>query len=651
MKKLYFLFTFIFASLIGFSQGSEDFENHELSGSSYVDGSFTGNNGVIWDYIHVTGEQTFPINGKGILLRRSNEPSSISATLSGGIENFSVNTRKAFTGNAQRRIELVINGSVVAQFEPTFGAGADDTVVPFVVENINIPGDFTLALRLYGATGNQQLVIDDLVWTGFEGAATPSINISGSIPSLDYFEGNGPSEEGTLDVSGLNLNENITVTAPTNFEVSLSSGTGFGSSVSVAQTDGTAPSTTIYVRLQEGLPSNTYSGDVTASSSGATSSTAPVNGTVAPADPQITVSGSVNSLTYSVGNGPSTSDSFSVEAIFLTENITVTAPASFQVSLSAESGFGNSVSVPQTSGTVSSTEVYVRLVSGLAIGAYSGDVTIASSGATPQIIAVTGNVVPASTNALVLSGVYDGPLAGGTPKGIEILVLEDIADLSIYGLGSANNGGGTDGVEFTFPAISASAQQSIYVSSEAPNFEAFFGFSPDFTTGAMGINGDDAIELFENGIVIDTFGEITYESGATLAWDYRDGWAKRNSGTGPDGATFVLANWTFSGVDQLEGGTTNDATTLPFPLGTLSTAEFNSNNFSLYPNPVSNGLVTINTTNSDAINVFVYDVLGKQVKNETIINNTLNVGDLNTGIYILKMTQNQATVTKKLIIK
>lgn len=76
-----------------------------------------------------------------------------------------------------------------------------------------------------------------------------------------------------------------------------------------------------------------------------------------------------------------------------------------------------------------------------------------------------------------------------------------------------------------------------------------------------------------------------------------------------------------------------------------------ANNFSLYPNPVSNGVVNIRTNSQDAINILVYDVLGKQVKNETITNNTLDVSNLNTGIYIVKLSQNEATVTKKLVIK
>ncbi|MGB6036259.1 MAG: hypothetical protein WBG42_08320, partial [Cryomorphaceae bacterium] len=103
---------------------------------------------------------------------------------------------------------------------------------------------------------------------------------------------------------------------------------------------------------------------------------------------------------------------------------------------------------------------------------------------------------------LVLTAVYDGPLSGGTPKGVEIYVINDIPDLSIYGIGSANNGGGTDGEEFTFSAVGAAAGDFIYVAFEAPQFTTFFGFAPDFTDGSMAINGDDAVELFQNGTVV-----------------------------------------------------------------------------------------------------------------------------------------------------
>ena len=170
---------------------------------------------------------------------------------------------------------------------------------------------------------------------------------------------------------------------------------------------------------------------------------------------------------------------------------------------------------------------------------------------------------------LLISGVIDGPVTGGLPKAVELFVMRDIANLSIYGLGSANNGGGSDGEEFTFPAVAASSGQFIYVASEAIQFTSFFGFAPDYTSSMANINGDDAIELFQNGGVVDIFGEINVD-GSRQPWEYQDGWAYRENGTGPDGVTFILANWNFSGPNALDGETGNGTAATPFPLGTYS---------------------------------------------------------------------------------
>lgn len=177
--------------------------------------------------------------------------------------------------------------------------------------------------------------------------------------------------------------------------------------------------------------------------------------------------------------------------------------------------------------------------------------------------------IPVSAQ-LKIQGVYDGPNAGGTPKGVELFVNSDIADLSVYGISSANNGTGTTAPvpEFVFPAVAVTAGTYIYVASEATEFNNFFGFPPDYTTGAMAINGDDAIELFQGAVVIDVFGDVDTD-GTGQPWEYLDGWVYRTAGTGPDGITFVLGNWTFSGINQLEGGATNGTTTSPFPIGTL----------------------------------------------------------------------------------
>ena len=171
---------------------------------------------------------------------------------------------------------------------------------------------------------------------------------------------------------------------------------------------------------------------------------------------------------------------------------------------------------------------------------------------------------------LLITGVFDGPLTGGIPKAVELYVVNDIPDLSIYGVGAANNGGGTDGEEFTFPADAATAGQFIYLATETTAFNDFFGFMPDYTDGsAPSVNGDDAIELFENGIVIDTFGDINTD-GTGEAWEYLDGWTYRVSGTEADGTIFNIANWTFSGPNAMDGETTNATAATPFPLGTFA---------------------------------------------------------------------------------
>ena len=168
---------------------------------------------------------------------------------------------------------------------------------------------------------------------------------------------------------------------------------------------------------------------------------------------------------------------------------------------------------------------------------------------------------------LIITGTFDCTLTGGTPKGVELYVVNDIADLSIYGIGSANNGGGSDGEEFTFPADSYTAGDFIYVATEVPNFTTWFGFAPTYTDGAMSINGDDAVELFTNGAVTDIFGDINTD-GSGEAWEYLDGWAYRANYSGPDGSAFNIANWSFSGPNALDGESDNATAATPFPTGT-----------------------------------------------------------------------------------
>lgn len=84
---------------------------------------------------------------------------------------------------------------------------------------------------------------------------------------------------------------------------------------------------------------------------------------------------------------------------------------------------------------------------------------------------------------------------------------------------------------------------------------------------------------------------------------------------------------------------------------TLSTNQFETNRFSIYPNPTTDSYVNIKSNDSDTIKVAVFDILGKQISNTTLTNGRLNISELNSGLYILKISQNNTTISKKLIVE
>ncbi len=170
---------------------------------------------------------------------------------------------------------------------------------------------------------------------------------------------------------------------------------------------------------------------------------------------------------------------------------------------------------------------------------------------------------------LVLTGVFDGPLSGGVPKAIELYVANDIADLSVYGISVASNGAASAGSPaYSFPADAVTAGTYLYVASEQPLFNSYFGFDPDYTYGGLTPNGDDVIELYLSGSVYDVYGVIG-EDGTGMPWEYLDGWAYRNGYTAP-ASTFTLSDWTLSGINATDGETTNATATSQFPTGTFT---------------------------------------------------------------------------------
>ena len=261
------------------------------------------------------------------------------------------------------------------------------------------------------------------------------------------------------------------------------------------------------------------------------------------------------------------------------------------------------------------------------------------------------------SNQLILTGIIH---AGSAPKALELYVLDDLETLSQYGLGTAQNGGGTDGVEWTFPDEGAEAGSFIYVTNDAEAFAAYFGFAPTFgEAGAIcNFNGNDAIELFEAGIPVDTYGEIDVD-GLGASWEYTDAWAYRVNGTGPDGNAFVQANWNVSALGVTDGPLTNEFSNEPFPTGTYNNTPDGVNEWiadgiemHIFPNPSADGTVRVQST-ATIETLTIHSLSGQLIHSSPVTGHTafFNSTQLARGIYTVQAISPDGNRQVSLFIK
>ena len=79
----------------------------------------------------------------------------------------------------------------------------------------------------------------------------------------------------------------------------------------------------------------------------------------------------------------------------------------------------------------------------------------------------------------------------------------------------------------------------------------------------------------------------------------------------------------------------------------------NIEGLSIYPNPVNNHRSFINIASKLSLikNIEVFDVLGKRVSAAVLSGKELNISNLRKGVYILRITENNISESRKLVIK
>jgi hypothetical protein len=260
----------------------------------------------------------------------------------------------------------------------------------------------------------------------------------------------------------------------------------------------------------------------------------------------------------------------------------------------------------------------------------------------------------------IITTVLDGPCAGGLPKLLEIYASGTV-DFTQFTLQNQTNASVTWGSPQDLAAFGTKTNQFVYViltggatsvvTTEFPNVTA----ANSIESSTLNLNGDDRLRIINTAtsVVIDQFG-VSDVDGTGTPWEWVDTYAKRVNGTGPD-AGFIQANWIFSPINTLDGlgaclGGAALSTIVTLENHNLSVAQNQIDGLKIYPNPVTNGTFYINTNTDSTKQVIVYDVLGKQVV-QTATTNAVNVSNLKGGVYIVKITEEGKTATRKLVIR
>jgi hypothetical protein len=244
------------------------------------------------------------------------------------------------------------------------------------------------------AAANWDSYVDNITQLEVPRPGVFSASVS-NLAEMVYNKGNGPSASKSFSVSGSALAEDVLITAPSDFEVSLQQDSAYAASVALKPVSGSIPATTIYARLKADLTVRKYSGEIDfkyAVSGGSLDRTVALSGKVS--EPLIAVSqpSLLDGLGYISGYS-SVERSFSVSASAISQNLEINAPQSFEISLSPGAGYTSALSLAPESGKIDATIIYVRLKPGLAVNSYDGIITLSSDGLEGKLVSVGGKVL------------------------------------------------------------------------------------------------------------------------------------------------------------------------------------------------------------------------------------------------------------------
>ncbi|MCI9844628.1 endonuclease [Flavobacterium pectinovorum] len=327
----------------------------------------------------------------------------------------------------------------------------------------------------------------------------------------------------------------------------------------------------------------------------------------------------------------STSNSVNLTWSAATDNVAVTGYAVYVNSVFKQNDTGLSTTI---TGLTPSTSYNFYVVARDA----SNNISVPSSTVNGVTAASTGGGTIGSE--IFFSEYVEG---SGNNKILEISNFTGSAiNLSGYSIKKQSNGAGAWGPGLALTGtINDGASYVIAYSLAATT--CYNPASANLSSNSTDIqyNGNDPIGLFKNNVLIDIIG--TFDGGApNFAID--ETLRRKPNVTGPNTTFNKSGEWDVYAKDTCSG--------LGSHAVTLSNEEFNTAEFSIYPNPVTHQFtINFKDDSDESFSIAIYSLLGQKVfERQNTNTKTVEVQSFSKGTYLIKITKDSKTLTKKIII-
>ena len=381
-------------------------------------------------------------------------------------------------------------------------------------------------------------------------------------------------------------------------------------------------------------------------------------------DPTITISAtSISGLGYVSGNSSIVSESFSVSGLNLNEGITISVPQGFEAS-EDDTTFSNAdIVLPASNGSISTTEIYVKLSPGQQEGDYSGSLNINSTGLS-ESLAISGQVYPDSFVSNLPQDLFISEYAEGSSNNKYLEIYNPTTanvDLANYAIASVGNDPTIIDRHEYFETFSDGASISlapgatyVWANSQASSQEITDAVAASGETGAVYFSGNDGYALVKGSedsyVVLDIIGDFKGDPGA--------GWTVAGISEATNAKTLVRRDYITKGNNDWSSSAGTNATdsewvvldkndfrfvgSHPHTDAVLSIFSFENQLIEVYPNPVQTKLNFLGLTSP--VQATVFDLLGKR-QLQSKVTKTLDVSQLKSGLYMIEIkNENSAKV-------